>query len=200
MNAIYIAGLVEPKERFPSHKGRGFLSIEEYHTIARKIVSHYLKGSKTAQIMCCNEDFISSLATAIMMADWKYDPNKQAGSCSIKTYRYGIAINIIKTYFKKTKVQKNNNISIDKIDSINKKSKDVGGYVSVNVEELLAYGDLSEKESSILKQHFIDNLSYVEIGKKVGCSKQNIHIIVSKALQKIREGVPYDYAVENSCV
>ena len=101
-----------------------FETLEVYTNLAKKIIS---KFAPTFYIglrkeLLSNDEAISDIASAIMMADWKWDANRKGHEGQSKTrysYRNQCGIWAIKTYIS-SKYKKKNQYSKLSIDSMSK--------------------------------------------------------------------------------
>lgn len=53
----------------------------------------------------------------------------------------------------------------------------------------IGYNNLSQREKTILKKYFIENMTQQEIAKELGCSKQAIGKAYRIALKKLKDGI-----------
>jgi len=159
--------------------------------------------------MLKNTDAVSDVATAIMYADWRFDPNRSGKSGQKKTlysYRNQCAIWAIKTYVtNKYKKHIDTNISLnfseDGADSSfyssipdNKAAdpvdvliaKEESECLSTNIDQLLNNSILSEKQKIQIKMYYLENHTLSYIGKKFGVSREAIRQNIKRALDIIR--------------
>ena len=96
---------------------KSYDSLDTYIGLAKKTISkfgsQFYSGLSTEMLK--NSDAISDVATAIMYADWRFDPNRPGKSGQKKTlysYRNQCALWAMKTYVT-VKYKKRKNISLD---------------------------------------------------------------------------------------
>ena len=106
----------KPRTKRNKMQQEKYCSMSEYVSLAKKTINKFAPQFYNGlnKEMLNNEDAISDVATAIMYADWRYDPNREGSSGMKKTlysYRNQCAIWAIQTYitnkYKKTKTQEN---------------------------------------------------------------------------------------------
>ena len=157
--------------------------------------------------MLKNPDAVSDVATALMYADWKFDPERVGNGGQKKTlysYRNQCALWAIKTYVSgKYKKQKNMSLDFD-IDSDSQKfkasirdekSKDPLDILieqesledlTVSVEALLDNKLLSEKQKKQIKMYYFDDKTLSEIGKIFGVSREAVRQNIKRALDIVK--------------
>lgn len=182
-------------------------SLETYHLLAKKIVSKFASPFIKTDILN-NEEALSEIAEAIMIADWKWDSSRQGHNGQSKTrysYRNQCGLWAIKTYTtKKIKKQK-------KESYINSSSKNDTDYLSdvtssnaynpyeivaqkeeqelitQSINEILNSNILTEKQKDQITDYYFENKTLLEIGKKYGVSREAVRQNIQKGLSKIRE-------------
>lgn len=187
-------------------------SLDSYLNLAKKTISKF--GPKfyngLSAEMLKNNDAVSDVATAIMYADWRFDPNrvgKEGQKKTLYSYRNQCAIWAIKTYIS-NKYKKNNdnspkvslNFNIDDSSEISSTIKDdrcidpldiliqkeesdnLTNYIST----ILTSNMLSDKQKSQLKMYYLDNLTLSAIGKKFGVSREAIRQNIKRAIEIIK--------------
>lgn len=182
-------------------------SLETYHLLAKKIVSKFASPFIKVDILN-NEEALSEIAEAIMVADWKWDSTRQGHNGQSKTrysYRNQCGLWAIKTYTTK-KIKKQN-----KENYINRSSKNDSDYmenipcknsynpydivsekeeqnlISNSISEILNSNILTEKQKDQIKQYYFEDKTLLEIGKQYGVSREAIRQNIQKGLSKIRE-------------
>jgi RNA polymerase sigma factor (sigma-70 family) len=187
-------------------------SLDSYLNLAKKTISKF--GPKfyngLSAEMLKNTDAVSDVATAIMYADWRFDPNrvgKEGMKKTLYSYRNQCAIWAIKTYIS-NKYKKNNdnspkislnfniddsseisatikdNKSVDPLDLLIQKeeSDNLTNYIST----ILTSNMLSDKQKNQLKMYYLDNLTLSAIGKKFGVSREAIRQNIKRAIEIIK--------------
>jgi len=109
MNYTFI-NVPTPKKNLPKHDDVEFESLSSYLEQANRLISHYCKNKnpRAYSVLSNNEDAVSLVAHALMMADWTYDVSNKSknGSASKNTYRYLRATWAMKTVMSKSTVQR----------------------------------------------------------------------------------------------
>jgi RNA polymerase sigma factor (sigma-70 family) len=187
-------------------------SLDSYLNLAKKTISKF--GPKfyngLSAEMLKNSDAVSDVATAIMYADWRFDPDrvgKEGKKKTLYSYRNQCAIWAIKTYIS-NKYKKNNdhnstvslNFNIDDSSEVSSTIKDnrcidpleiliqkeetnnLTNYIST----ILSSNMLSEKQKCQLKMYYLDNLTLSAIGKKFGVSREAIRQNIKRAIDIIK--------------
>lgn len=187
-----------------------FDSLDAYISLAKKTISKF--GSKfyngLSAEMLKNPDAISDVATAIMYADWRYDPDRKGKSGQQKTlysYRNQCALWAIKTYIT-AKYKKRKDISLD-FDNDNESAslnttivdhknpspvsilieKEEIENLKDNIRILLETNILSEKQRQQIKMYYFDNETLSSIGKRFGVSREAIRQNIKRGLDLIRQ-------------
>jgi len=192
---------------------RQYDSLDTYINLAKKTISKF--GPKfyngLSAEMLKNNDAISDVATAIMYADWRFDPDrtgKEGQKKTLYSYRNQCAIWAIKTYITNKYKKQNNNTqdtislnfntddaselsstiqdkkSINPIDILIEKeeSENVSNHISV----LLDSNVLSGKQKEQIKMYYLDNMTLSAIGKKFGVSREAIRQNIKRAIEIIK--------------
>lgn len=188
-------------------------SLDTYISLAKKTISKF--GPKfysgLSKEMLMNNEAVSDIATAIMYADWRFDPEREGKSGLKKTlysYRNQCAIWAMKTYVtnKYKNKSKNKQMSLDYKDEdsslellgrledkkciepidqlIENESKNE---LSSNIQSLLSNDLLSEKQKQQIRMYYFDNETLSSIGKKFGVSREAIRQSIKRALEIIKE-------------
>lgn len=202
-----IAPVSNSKKPYPDATKIEFESMSDYILHARKIICYFApkfrKGLRE-QILS-NEDAISNVATAVMLADWTFDREyvgEKGAKCSISTYRNLRAIWAIKSFMtrKNRKSSKclslNNEISergTAAYDSMEDSScpspqdsperKEVREWL----EEVIDSALLSEKQSLYVRKKFFDDKTIAEIAAEFSVSRQAVGESINRAIRKIKE-------------
>ena len=187
-----------------------FDSLDTYISLAKKTISKF--GPKfyngLSSEMLKNPDAISDVATAIMYADWRFDPDRKGKSGQQKTiysYRNQCALWAIKTYIT-AKYKKRKDISLD-FDNDNESSslnstivdiknpspvsllidKEESENLTRNIHELLNNNILSDKQKQQIQMYYFDNETLSSIGKKFGVSREAVRQNIKRGLDLIRQ-------------
>ena len=185
-------------------------SLDTYINLAKKTISKFCpkfyNGLSTEMLK--NNDAISDVATAIMYADWRFDPNRKGKNGQQKTlysYRNQCAIWAIKTYVT-NKYKKNHDIiSLDfntkdsdnslhssmpdnrveePIEILMKNEQETN--LSMLINNLLLNNNLSEKQREQIKLYYLEDHTLSQIGKKFGVSREAIRQNIKRALEIIK--------------
>ena len=187
-------------------------SLSTYISLAKKTISKFAPKfySNLAKEMLSNDEAVSDIATAIMYADWRFDPNRVGKTGNRKTkysYRNQCAIWAIKTYItNKYKKQKKDTVSLNfsldnDNDQIGSSIQDPKSYdpidIAISNEKTEAYkkyiqcifdsGLLTKKQISIIKLYYLENETLASIGKKFGVSREAIRQNLKRAIALIKE-------------
>lgn len=188
--------------------------MSEYVSLAKKTINKFAPQFYNGlnKEMLSNEDAVSDVATAIMYADWRYDPERSGLSGLKKTlysYRNQCAIWAIQTYitnkYKKPKKYENmslNFISSEDSDSIsyhdtiadNKQPDPLDILINIehnqnmkyDLEVLLDSGIISDKQKQQLKMYYMEDMTLSQIGKVFGVSREAIRQNIKRAIENIR--------------
>lgn len=187
-------------------------SLSTYINLAKKTISKF--GPKfyngLSAEMLKNNDAVSDVATAIMYADWRFDPDRKGKSGQQKTlysYRNQCAIWAIKTYVtnKYKKQNSTNTISLDFNINDNESSMhsaicddkaldpldvvmqdEESRNLSDNLNHLLEHSELSEKQKIQIKMYYLENHTLSYIGKHFGVSREAVRQNIKRAMEIIR--------------
>lgn len=192
---------------------REYLSMGEYISLAKKTINKFAPTfyNTLSKEILSNEDAISDIASAIMYADWRYDPNREGSSGMKKTlysYRNQCAIWAIQTYItNKYKKKSKDSMSLDycsqsdegssayyesitdkkqknPLDIIIDKEEDTN--LTLDLESILNSGMINDKQKQQLKMYYMEDMTLSEIGKKFGVSREAIRQSLKRAMENIR--------------
>lgn len=209
---LQINGIGDQKIEYKDHSTIKFDDLKTYVLLAKKAISKF--GPKfysgLSAKMLKDEDAISSIANAIMMADWRWDDNRIGLNGAKKTkysYRNQCALWAIKTYVskehkhsKKKKAYSLDYMSEDNDTGLHSLSADIKceqpDEIVMNLEEsenlsslidqLLSLNSLSDKQKDYIKLYYFDSYTFEEIGKKYGITREAVRQGLNKALDIIR--------------
>lgn len=192
-----------------------FETLDTYTNLAKKIISKFAPTfySGLRQELLMNEEAISEIAEAIMVADWKWDKTRVGFNGKSKTkysYRNQCGLWAIKTYLSNRYKKKNLCYSLDHYVSDDKSNK---GYInnlpenntsdpsvivaeqeekeiiSGHIENILKSNILSEKQKDQIYEYYFNDKTLLEIGNKYGVTREAVRQNIQKGLSKIREYV-----------
>lgn len=185
-------------------------SLSIYLDLAKKTINKFAPRFIAKEMLSSN-DAVSDVATAIMCADWKFDPNRTGKTGAKKTlysYRNQCAIWAIKTYIS-NKYKNNHNTSYsldynfddsytdklmnkvadqksaDPIDIVINKEQDY--ILNDSIETLLNHPILSDKQKEQIKLYYIENETLASIGKKYGVSREAVRQNIKRAIDSIKQ-------------
>lgn len=211
---LQLEGIGTQKISYKDPKTIEFDNLSNYILLAKKSISKFANAfyNGLATKMLKDEDAISNVAYAIMMADWRYDENyfnKDGAKKTKYSYRNQCALWAIQTHvtkFSRNKTKKKV-YSLDYSDSedsvcygsrvdskikspdnilINKeKCQDIHNLI----DSLLCLDCLSSKQKDYIKLYYFDEYTFEQIGQKYGLTREAIRQSMNKALKLIRESV-----------
>jgi RNA polymerase sigma factor (sigma-70 family) len=212
---LQINGIGNQKIEYKDHETIEFDTLKNYMTMAKKTISKFANKIYTglAQKMLKDEDAISAVANAIMMADWRWDDNyeNEKGTKKNKySYRNQCALWAIQTYASKNSKKPKNinkiyslNHSIDSDDSfdayhltedittsspedilLESENKKV---LSELIDNLLSIECLTDRQKDYIRLYYFEDYTFEKIGKKYGITREAVRQGLNKALDIIRE-------------
>ena len=210
---LQINGVGKQKISYPDHTGMHFDSLDDYLILAKKAISKFAHSLSTKMLK--DEDAISAVANALIMADWRWDENYKNNKGTKKTkysYRNQCAIWAIQTYLSKEykKNKKFNKVySLDYVvesennDSVHSKIKDkknltpeeiiIAKETRENTQRLvdiiLNLECISDRQKDYIKLYYIDSQTFEAIGQKYGITREAVRQGLSKAITTIRSKV-----------
>ena len=203
---VDIVGIGKTKRQYPPAEKSNFENLHEYLGHAKRMIAYFAHGSLRSQ-MLSSEDAISNIATAIMFADWTWDESytgKSGKKCSKHTYRNLRAIWAIKSYLVRQKRKSKNkidsiNISIDENGSQLCSILDSNSEPPIQnilkselrdiLEDVISCGIITNRQEKYLRSYYFDSMSYSEIGRKNGVSRQAVHDAVNRAVKSLGEAL-----------
>jgi len=203
---VDIVGIGKTKRQYPPAEKSNFENLHEYLGHAKRIIAYFAHGSLRSQ-MLSSEDAISNIATAIMFADWTWDENhigKSGKKCSKYTYRNLRGIWAIKSYLVRQK--RKNKYKVDSINiSIDEDGSQLCSILDGNyeppiekilkselrelLEDVISCGIITDRQEKYLRSYYFDSMSYSEIGRERGVSRQAVHDAVNRAVKSLEEAL-----------
>jgi RNA polymerase sigma factor (sigma-70 family) len=212
---LQLNGVGDQKIKYKDHSDIKFDSLNTYLLLAKKAISKF--GPKfyngLSNKMLKDEEAVSSVANAIMMADWRWDENYINDQGTKKTkysYRNQCALWAIQTYVTKTYKHKKR-LSKKTIYSLdhNTDSSDVSIHelinnqndkcpieeiiiqeenqnIKNNIQTLLNSDILSDRQKDYINLYFYESYTFEKIGKKYGITREAVRQGLNKALETIR--------------
>lgn len=212
---LQLNGIGEQKIEYKDHTKIKFDDLRTYVLLAKKAISKF--GPKfyagLSAKMLRDEDAISSIANAMMMADWRWDENRLGLNGAKKTkysYRNQCALWAIKTYvskehkhLKKNKVYSFDYMTEDDDSSLHSWSADMrvqqpdqivmhneeAHNLSSLIEQLLSLDNLSDRQKDYIRLYYFEGHTFEQIGKKYGITREAVRQGLNKAIGIIKEVV-----------
>lgn len=211
---LQVNGVGNQKISYKDHSQIEFDTLDTYILLAKKAISKF--GNKIfnglSQKMLKDEDAISSVANAIMMADWRWDENytnKQGTKKTRYSYRNQCALWAIQTYVSKIyqKPKKIKNVySLDfngeDIDLSNHEciqdhraarpdeeliEKEQSESLTALISNILSIDYLSDRQKDYIKLYYFEDHTFEQIGKKYGITREAVRQGLNKALNLIKD-------------
>jgi RNA polymerase sigma factor (sigma-70 family) len=185
-------------------------NLSVYLDLAKKTINKFAPKFISQEMLASN-DAVSDVATAIMYADWRFDPDRPGKTGAKKTlysYRNQCAIWAIKTYisnkYKNNKstqqysldyhIDDNHNKLVDQIadnksaDPVDILIKNENEYIiAESIQNLLNSEMLSEKQREQIRLYYIENQTLANIGKKYGVSREAVRQNIKRAIDSIKQ-------------
>lgn len=215
---LQLNGIGNQKIKYKDHSTIEFDSLQDYLLLAKKAISkfanQFYNGLSTKMLK--DEDAVSSVANAIMMADWRWDENYQNDKGTKKTkysYRNQCALWAIQTYIskdhQKDKKYKNKVYSLDHIIEsndettahnitqddrvlspeqilINKENKEE---LSKLIQSLLDLECLTTRQKDYIRLYYFESYTFEKIGQKYGITREAVRQGLNKALSLIKDSI-----------
>ena len=189
---------------------RTYDSLHTYINLAKNTISKF--GPKfyntLSSEMLSSPDAIADVATAIMYADWRFDPNRVGSKGHKKTkysYRNQCALWAIKTYVTNKYKTKNKNVSLDYSNDEDSNQlnsnivdptcqqpydilveKEEKQDLQYNIEKLLNCERLSDKQRKQIKMYYFDDMTLAQIGKVFNVSREAIRQNIKRGLEILK--------------
>jgi len=178
--------------------------MSSYLQIAKKVIAS-TAPKNIRRVFLRNDDIVSTVASAIMVGDTKWDGRgtlvgyrKYCGKCMVRKTidkyknsmekKYGVTLVSLNT---KANRQSNNTLAEIIPDSKTYETNRIHD----EVEDILFI--LNDNNSNIcnkqqrhyMTKHFMDNMSFAEIGREEGVSRERVRQVVSSAITAIRKAL-----------
>lgn len=213
---LQLQGIGKQKISYKNHQDIEFDSLNTYITLAKKAISKFANGfyNGLSIKMLKDEDAISAVANAIMMADWRWDDNYKNEQGTKKTkysYRNQCALWAIQTYISKDSKHKKKHKKVYSLDftidsdeggsdlssitsdiselspeelTIEKESKQE---LSGLIEQLLSLDCISARQKEYIKLYYFESYTFEKIGQKYGITREAVRQGLNKAIENIRK-------------
>lgn len=218
---LQLNGIGKQKISYKNHSDIQFDSLSNYMTMAKKTISKFANKvyNGLSNKMLKDEDAISSVANAIMMADWRWDENYENEKGTKKTkysYRNQCAIWAIQTYATKNHTKSKRAKTVTKqIYSLNHENNDFDTgdvyhriedesmstpdailidkenkeILSSLINDLLSLECLSARQRDYIKLYYLENYTFEKIGQKYGITREAVRQGLNKAISLIKQGI-----------
>ena len=212
--SLYIENIGNQKISYKNADEINFSDLSEYLLMAKKSISSFANRfyHGLAPQMLHDEDAVSNIAYAIMLADWRYDENYKGKRDLQKTrysYRNQCALWAIQTYVTKTSKKKNKNkiFSLDYTTEEDQKKNNAYKYIldekainpaeelvqqeeqvvlSEKINHLLDTDGVSETQKEYIRLYYMENYTYAQIGEKFSLTREAIRQSIIKAMNTIK--------------
>lgn len=212
---IDIVSVGNQKLAYKDHQNIKFESLSFYNNLAQRAISKFAATHSNASVkaMLKSEDAVSSVANAIMMADWRWDDNRPGKTGEKKTkysYRNQCAIWAIKSYItrsnhKKHKIftdhiKSNTDTDMSLLDIVAKDNHDPVNIIlyeendRINkqyVNKILSSDCISDRQKQYIKLYYFEHQTFAEIGKMFNITREAVRQGIKKAFVKIRNNIEY---------
>lgn len=215
--SVYVENIGSQKIKYQNHENVQFDSLEEYLVLAKKAISAFANNfyGGLSRKMLSDEDAVSNIAYAIMLADWRYDENYKGTRAAKKTrysYRnqcalWAIQSHVTKNKKNKKKTMKNKVYSLDhSIDDEN--HTNYYSYINdttsvepiqemINDEEarikrhkinkLVETARLSERQREYIELYYYKDMTFDQIGQKYSLTREAVRQSIKKAILQMQE-------------
>lgn len=210
---LKISGIGKQKIKYKNHESIEFDTLDNYLLLAKKAISKLANTiySGLSKKMLNDEDAISSVANAIMMADWRWDENYNSINGTKKSkysYRnqcalWAIQTHATKIYSKSKNIQNvysldqtDNDVELSRYGLIEDTSagqpesilieKETNESLHQLIEDIFALNLLSDRQKDYIKLYYFKNYTFEKIGKKYNITREAVRQGLNKALCLIR--------------
>lgn len=215
---LQLQGIGKQKIAYKDHQNIQFDSLNTYITLAKKAIAKFANSfyNGLSVKMLKDEDAISAVANAIMMADWRWDDNYKNDKGTKKTkysYRNQCALWAIQTYISKDSKHKKKHKKVYSLDftidnnedganlssitsdlselspedlAIEKESKE---HLSDLINQLLSLDCLSARQKEYIRLYYFESYTFEKIGKKYGITREAVRQGLNKAISNIKEAI-----------
>lgn len=212
---LKVNGIGNQKIQYKDSSTLEFDTLKNYMTMAKKTISKFANKIYIglAQKMLKDEDAISSVANAIMMADWRWDDNYKNDKGTKKnkySYRNQCALWAIQTYASKNNKKPKNvnkvyslNHSVGLDDSfdayhltedmstdspedilVERENKEI---LSDLINNLLSIDCLTNRQKDYIRLYYFEGYTFEKIGQKYNITREAVRQGLNKALNTIKE-------------
>lgn len=215
---VDIVGIGNHQLDYPEAKDENFeASFEEYLTIAKKTIRTFANRFRPglANEMLNSEDAISNVATAIMMADWRWSPEYRSDDGKVRSkrsYRNQCAIWAIQAYVGR-RVNEKKMVSLD----MQVTQSDNGGEMLLRdvipsgekrpdtllieqedhtmLQKLITSSVLTDQQKDYINRYYLENMTLQQIADDAGSSREAVRQTIERGMNKIKRlGEVYEKA------
>lgn len=176
-----------------TYNDKQFLSLYEYLSMARKIISSFAPPGFKSK-MLNDEDAISFVAEQLMEGTNRFT---EEHNCTLSTYYTRCGKWAIGKWCDLTCNSKKRNKKLVHLSTVVNAGGHKPMYLSdtimdkhnnndFQIETLRHFSLLTDKQKECLKMRFLDNMTYSKIAAYMGCSRQGAQYFVNQALTKLR--------------
>lgn len=188
--------------KYQNSKDVKFLDLSEYLELAEKNIKYYGARNNKYDLtskMLKSEDAISKVAHDIMMADWRWSPNRPGKHRNRDSYRMYCAQLSIKSYFTSSyKLKNKKNKSLDFAIKENFKLYDIvssGELEPIDnlilkeenqlAEDTINKSDLTDNQKSCIRYR-LEGKTFRSIAAAQNTTRQNAHQMYHRAIERLR--------------
>jgi RNA polymerase sigma factor (sigma-70 family) len=181
-------------------------TLDSYMRIAKKTISKFAAKMYPSLVkeMLNNDETVSEIAEAIMIADWKWDGERKGKKTgmgkNLYSYRNQCAIWAIKTYVtqkyrrsNKEKAQQDyiKSVSFSRDDDPYKiiSEKELQNNIKIDINRIIEIVPLSEKQRDQLKLYYYEDKTLSDIGKIYNVTREAVRQNINKSLTIIKKYV-----------
>jgi RNA polymerase sigma factor (sigma-70 family) len=215
---LQLHGIGDQKISYKDHTNIAFDDLNTYILLAKKSISKFANRfyQGLASKMLKDEDAVSSVANAIMMADWRWDENYQNEKGTKKTkysYRNQCALWAIQTYVTKNhhtnkkfkKVYSLDHIVDNEDNSASQHQftqdhrmqapddilveKEHSEELTKLINNLLELDCLSARQKDYIKLYYFESQTFEKIGQKYGITREAVRQGLNKAISTIQGAI-----------
>lgn len=192
-------------ENYPEHNDQSFMTLTEYLEAAERAIRYWMPKIRPSLTnkLSQDEDTISLVAYAMMIADWKW---RDGAGRAKRSYRNDYASFALRTLVKRQskipsyeyledELFKNNDKTCRLKDSIvdHKAEEPLSiliGSTKQNrlkkIRQAMEDQTLTQKERVYMREYYHNDKTYLQIGKELGVSKQCVQQSIVSAKNKLK--------------
>lgn len=215
---LQLQGVGNQKISYKNHTNVNFDSLDTYLLLAKKSISKFANQfyQGLSSKMLKDEDAVSAVANAIMMADWRWDENYQNKQGTKKTkysYRNQCALWAIQTYVTKNHSKNKRFKKVYSLDHVLEKEDDSNNLhnfaqdtrtqspetliiekeqneeLTNLVQGLLSLDCLSARQKDYIKLYYFESQTFEKIGQKYGITREAVRQGLNKAITLIKDSI-----------